>query len=336
MALRIADVIDHGWIDNTSPGVTTGELYLLGVTNPVKIYLKGNCWRDIAGAKLKFNNPNPVLDEKTCSDIHLLQKGVIGDITGSIKMKIPTISTDQFEEYFAAGKEIPFEWKNSIYLEWFSMANGRIVIESSIFETSLTEPAWQLSREEENLQRIENTHMMNQFMHLTLGMVDTETDIDFETDEADEFEWEKRLKLRDQLEEAAWLMESDAQTGEDTIPDIVAMESRHPLVQFAFKVHEDITKRLGESILDDGPRGGLANAVGYIFESTDDAWPQGNLHVEKGYQLAVLKRSVEACNHAVAYCNTIILEDESYDNTRFLMHELRSRILDSLKDLRST
>jgi len=338
MALRIADVIQHGWIDNTTPGITKGELYILGHNDPIKLFLKGNCWRDVAGTKMEFRNTDPILDEETIAAIHYLQKGVVGDITASMKRKIPTIGVDLFEEYYAERKEIPFEWKNAIYIEWFSMANGRIVIESTNFHVTLTEHKWEMSETAESKQRLHNNQAMNQFMHLTLGMLDAEAEVDFEAqDEADEYEWEKRLRLRDHLEEASWFLERETDIEEAEVKKNSApIADRHVLVQLAHHVHDIVVKQLGNAILDDGPRSGLANAIGYIFDAADDAWPAEDLPIENGYRLAVLKRALEACNHAVAYCNTLILEDESYEETRTEIHHLRGCILDTIRHIRSS
>ncbi len=337
MPLRIADIVQHGWIDNTSPRITKGELYILGQTEPIKIYLKGNCWRDIAGTRMMFSNTNPVLDDETYATLLQLQKGVVGDMTCSLKRKAPTIPMTQLEDYFEAKKEIPYEWKNCLYLEWFSIANGRVVIESTDFEITLSEHKWTLTETQERQQRIENSQAMNQFMQLAIDMAEAEAEINFETrEEVDEYEWEKRLRVKDQLEEAQWLLEetlpgdSDGQDEDEAAP----IEKRHFLVQLAHHTHDGIMKKLAESILDNGPRGALAAAMSYVYTSVDDAWPDKGLGIERGYRLAVMKRTLLACNNSVANCNTLMLEDDEYEQIRDEIYHLRDTILDTIRMLR--
>lgn len=338
MALRIADIIQHGWIDNTSPGVTKGELYVLGHQEPIKLFLKGNCWRDTAGTRMQFRNNSPVLDEETYATLQYLQKGVVGDMTCSIKRKVPTIPLEEFEDYFEKNKAIPFEWKNALYLEWFSISNGRVTIESTDFEITLSERQWTLSETAEQQQRIENSKAMNQFMQLAIDMAEAEAEISFESkEEADEYEWEKRLRVRDHLEEAQWILEESLPNEQETAENEeleAPISERHLLVQLAHHTHETIIEKLGDSILDSGPRGSLAASISYVFVATQDAWPDKGLDIEVGYRLAVMKRTLLACNHAIAHCNTLILEDDSYTEIRTEIHHLRDCILDTIRHLR--
>jgi hypothetical protein len=38
---------------------------------------------------------------------------------------------------------------NSLYLEWFSEANGRVVIESADYELNISAPEWRMTPEED-------------------------------------------------------------------------------------------------------------------------------------------------------------------------------------------
>jgi len=341
MAFRIADIIQHGWIDNTSPGIIKGELYILGTIDPVRLFLKGNCRRDMAGSKVQFRNNNPVLDEETFATLLNLQKGVVGDMTCSLKRRSPTIPMTELEEYFEQKKAIPYEWKNAIYLEWFSIANGRVIIESSDFEITLSEHQWELSEVQEHQQKIENSQAMNQFMQLAIDMAEAESEISFETDqEVDEYEWEKRLRVKDQLDEAQWLLEENL-PGDNTkltekfaSNEEIPIKNRHALVQLAHHTHENVMNKLDHSILDNGPRGSLAAAISYVYTSMNDAWPDKGLGLESGYRLAVMKRTLLACNNSIANCNTLLLEDDDYEAIRTEIHHLRDTILDTIRHLR--
>jgi len=54
----------------------------------------------------------------------------------------------QIGEYYAAGKQWSWHWGNCLYLEWFSQANGRVVIESTAYRLTIEgEPAWEMTAE---------------------------------------------------------------------------------------------------------------------------------------------------------------------------------------------
>src|SRR3972149_1408630 len=142
MAWRIEKSVIRGEIDNRVRGRVTGRIWFAGQAVPVELELKGNCWRDLAGRRLEFTNPEPKpgLPESFATR----QKGVAGDITASRKVKVPDIPLDQIGEYYAAKKPFPWHWGNSLYLEWFSERNGRVVIESAGYDLKIVgEPAWE-------------------------------------------------------------------------------------------------------------------------------------------------------------------------------------------------
>lgn len=60
MAWRIEEQIVRGEIDNRTPGLVTGKLWLVGREEPINLKLEGNPWRDLAGHLLNFTNPDPI------------------------------------------------------------------------------------------------------------------------------------------------------------------------------------------------------------------------------------------------------------------------------------
>ena len=73
---------------------------------PLVLSLDGDCWRDLAGTKLVFENPNP----RAGSDSEALdvdQSGVIGDMTASRKCKIQTVGEEESRQLYEAEKEVP-------------------------------------------------------------------------------------------------------------------------------------------------------------------------------------------------------------------------------------
>ncbi|MFD0893255.1 hypothetical protein KBB96_17680 [Luteolibacter ambystomatis] len=202
MAFRIDDAIVRGEIDNTVEGRTTGHLWLAGRAEPVTLDLDGDCWRDLAGSRLVFENPEPKPDAAT-GQLAAEQTGVTGDITASRKARVSTVSEEQIHAMHAAGQEIPYEWKHLLYLEWFSPANGRVLIESSSFHLTISTPSWAMDEDAEQAQQLANLHAMRDFM---AGIIrrrnGSQPAAEQDADELDEYEWEERLKESDRLADA--------------------------------------------------------------------------------------------------------------------------------------
>jgi hypothetical protein len=202
MAFRIDDVVVRGEIDNTVEGKTMGRIWLLGRDEPLSLNLEGDCWRDLAGSKLLFENSEPKPD-RTSEALALAQDGIVGDITASRKARVSTVTEDEIHALHAAGKEIPFQWKNLLYLEWFSHANGRVVIESSSFKLTVSEASWAMDEDAEQAQQLANLQAMRDFMASVIRRPNEgQTKRPASPEELDEFEWEERLKESDRLADA--------------------------------------------------------------------------------------------------------------------------------------
>ncbi|GAA5496466.1 hypothetical protein SAMN02745181_0231 [Rubritalea squalenifaciens DSM 18772] len=338
MAYRLDKAVVKGWIDNTSPGMTRGALEIMGLDRPVKLILRGNCWRDLAGTRLDFTNPSPELQEDVVEAMHTLQRGVIGDMTASIKVRIPTVPQSEFENYTSKNQDIPSVWRNALYLEWFSLVNGRCIIETADYQVKVSSHQWELDADGEKKQREENAMAMEHFMELMLTASEAESEVADAEGEVDEFEWEKRLRVRDSLEEAAWFLgEGPAETTIE-IHEVEEMptKNRHQIVQHAYLVQHKTIELLGNAILDDGPRSELALAIGYICDAIDECWPSKKVNLENGYRVAILKRTLEACNSAIAATNTLAMEDDKYEELRSLIFHLRDMMVDLSHGLRDS
>lgn len=344
MALRIEDIIQHGWIDNTSQGVITGELYLVGQSEPVSLALKGNGSRDIAGTRIEFKNHSPSTNEVASIALFSIQKGMVGKMTCSLRRMEATIPLEDMEVYLEKHLEIPHHWKNALYLEWYSIANGRVILESSSFEISISHHKWSLSSDEARQQSWQQKRLVEQFVQISKDMADAEAKVNFDSStEADEYEWEKRLRLMDHIDEAEWMLEEDFPAVSDQVQDVVvereadeSMSGRTVVVQLAHHTQEEILEKLGGSIMDQGPRGLLAASICYVFSLVDDAFPEAEIEQETGYQLALMKRTAFACNSSIAHCNTLLLEDDSYEEIRDGVHLLRDCILDTIRQFRKS
>ena len=208
MALRLDNAVIRGEIDNTSRGNVRGRLWLVGREEPVVLDLRGDAWRDVAGTRLSFVNPHP--EAQSAADaLHPKQKGYVGDITASRKIQIEPDAG--IEPGMAAG-----EWCNSLYLEWFSEENGRVFIESSDFEISVSEWLWEMDDAAEELQKTANLHTMRGWLAGIIRRPEPGTIDDDDFDDSEE-SWEESLKQSDRLGDAH--MEALEKYGEDGFDD---------------------------------------------------------------------------------------------------------------------
>jgi hypothetical protein len=175
MAWRIDEQLIRGEIDNRIQGRVTGRLWFVGRAEPVELDLEGNAWRDVAGHLLRFTNPAPKPSQREggLDGFASEQRGVVGDITASRKVKVPDCSMDEVMALIEAGKPFPWHWGNSLYLEWHSERNGRVVIESASYQIEIdAEAAWAMSEADEEAQREANGRAMIAFMERLTGAMD--------------------------------------------------------------------------------------------------------------------------------------------------------------------
>jgi hypothetical protein len=183
MAWRIEEQVVRGIIDNTVNGRVTGEIWLISREEPIRLELAGNTWRDLAGTSLEFLNPNPKLakgpDTSNPKSFFPLQKGVVGDITASRKVRVPDIPLDEVGDYYARREPFPWHWGNSLYLEWYSQANGRVVIECATYELKIDpEPVWWMSEAEEIEQRKSNSEQAVKFLERIGELIEQQRGLD--------------------------------------------------------------------------------------------------------------------------------------------------------------
>ncbi len=201
MAWRIDEAVAHGEIDNTVEGHTTGRIWLAGRDEPLILSLNGDCWRDLAGTRLQFENPKPVsVPDAEALDVD--QAGIVGDMTASRKNKVPTVSEQEFHDLYQNHQEIPHEWRNTLYLEWFSEINGRVVIESADYILTISPHEWEMDEDAENAQMLANLNSMRDFMAQVIRRRTPEGPEPDMSEELDEFAWEERLKESDRLTDA--------------------------------------------------------------------------------------------------------------------------------------
>lgn len=192
MAWRIEENVVRGEIDNRSFGRVYGKVWLTGRGDPLALELTGNCHKDLAGCRVTFTNPAPKSDRNLA--LAADQSGAVGDMTAARKVRV----IENFD-YLAMkkGKKFPEHMANCLYLEWFSHANGRVVIESTEYEITVSEPVWRLSPDEEIRQHEANANAMRAFMDRAAGALDPREEAAYDEAPKDEFEWELFLRASD-------------------------------------------------------------------------------------------------------------------------------------------
>jgi len=149
MAFRIHDCVVRGEIDNRTRGMVRGKIWLAGREAPVILVLRGNAWPDLAGCRLIFTNrlkPQPLPQAES---LQSLQRGGIGDLTASRKVRVFDVPLEEAMAMYERREKPPEHLANSLYLEWFSERNGRVVIESADYDLVISTPEWRMTPEEE-------------------------------------------------------------------------------------------------------------------------------------------------------------------------------------------
>jgi len=166
MAFRIHDSVVRGEIDNREKGIVRGKIWIEGRAEPVVLELEGNAWPDLAGCLLTFTNPLERIAHPHLDSLHRLQRGSIGDLTASRKVRVFDVPLE---------KEKPPEHKaNSLYLEWFSEANGRVVVESADYKLTISAPEWRLTPQEDAERATQAAAGMEDFMKRLAEAVEQE------------------------------------------------------------------------------------------------------------------------------------------------------------------
>ncbi|MBI3882504.1 MAG: hypothetical protein HY301_20890 [Verrucomicrobia bacterium] len=199
MAFRIHDSVVRGEIDNRVKGIVRGKIWLAGRGEPLALELNGNAHPDLAGCRLTFTNPQEHLAHPHLDSLAALQRGTIGDLTASRKVRVPSVPMEEFLHWPKEKGRPPSHWANSLYLEWFSEANGRVVIESADFELNISAPEWRLTPEEDAQRARDAAGGMAGFMgKLTEAITEQQRgQKDPEAGDWNEHDYEKLMKESD-------------------------------------------------------------------------------------------------------------------------------------------
>jgi hypothetical protein len=198
MAFRIHDSVVRGEIDNRVKGIVRGKVWIEGRAEPVVLELEGNAWPDLAGCLLTFTNPQKRILHPGLDSLNPIQRGSIGDLTGSRKVRVFDIPLQDALDMFDRKEKPPEHMANSLYLEWFSERNGRVVIESADYELTISAPEWRMTSEEDVERAKQAAAGMAGFMgKLTEAVEQHKRGQKDPEEEWDEHDYEKFLKESD-------------------------------------------------------------------------------------------------------------------------------------------
>ena len=198
MAFRIHDSVVRGEIDNRVKGTVRGRIWVEGRAEPVILELKGNAWPDLAGCLLEFTNPQKRFPHPHLESLHPVQRGSIGDLTASRKVRVFDVPLEEALEMIRREAKPPEHMANSLYLEWFSEANGRVVIESADYELTISAAEWRMTPEEDAQRASQAAAGMDDFMRkLTEAIEQQQRGQKGPDEEWNEHDYEKFLKESD-------------------------------------------------------------------------------------------------------------------------------------------
>jgi hypothetical protein len=198
MAFRIHDSVVRGEIDNRVKGIVRGKIWVTGRTAPVMLELQGNAHSDLAGCLLTFTNPLKCIPHHELDSLNPVQQGSIGDLTASRKVRVMEIPLPEAYLMKKRGEHVSEHMANSLYLEWFSQQNGRVVIESADYELTISPPEWRLTPEEDAERARQAAAGMNNFMQqLTEAIEQQQRGQKDPEAEWDEHDFEKLMKESD-------------------------------------------------------------------------------------------------------------------------------------------
>ncbi len=214
MAWRIHDSVIRGEIDNRERDIVRGKVWLHGIPEPIILDLKGNACADLAGCLLTFENTKETIPMRSDAQFWPVQRGGAGDVTASRKVRVFDIPFDEAYDRLKKKLPVPEHLANSLYIEWFSSRNGRVVIESSDCKLTISPPNWTLSEEDEQQRQNQASEGFSMFMQQLNAAVEAHRHEPPEDKEWDEFDYEKFMR------------ESDART--DKYAELLEKYMDHP------------------------------------------------------------------------------------------------------------
>jgi hypothetical protein len=195
MAFRIHESVVRGEIDNRVKGIVRGKIWMEGRAEPIALELQGNAWPDLAGCRLTLTNSQKPIPLPQAESLAALQRGSIGDLTASRKVRVFDLPLDEALAMLRRKEKPPEHMANSLYLEWFSEANGRVVIESADYQLSISAPEWRPTPQEEAERARQAAEGMGEFMsRLTQAIEQHQRGQKDPEEKWDEYDYERFLR----------------------------------------------------------------------------------------------------------------------------------------------
>jgi hypothetical protein len=154
MAWRPHEHLIDGYLDNTVPGIVTGHLRFRGMDELVRLNLAGDFHRDIRGAVLSIKRgPSDAEPERPdyMDGFSAIQDGDTGDITAGLP---------------------PVDYVAYPYIEWYSLENGRVVLELEPHEVEVVGSPL-IAGSEQPLDRTMQADLMARFLANVAGSLAT-------------------------------------------------------------------------------------------------------------------------------------------------------------------
>jgi len=198
MAFRIHDSVVRGEIDNRVKGTVRGKIWVEGRADPVVLELDGNAQPDLAGCLLTFTNPLPRVPHHHLDALHPVQRGGVGDLTASRKVRVFDVPLEEAFAMIDRGEKPPEHMANSLYLEWFSERNGRVVIEGADYKLTISAPEWRMTDDDMKRRASDAAAGLDSFMGKLTEAIETHQRGQKDPEEKwDEHDYEKFLKESD-------------------------------------------------------------------------------------------------------------------------------------------
>ncbi len=157
MLAFITPLVTRGVIDNTVRDRIELTLHVNCGGEPLRICLNGNCLRDIAGCRVEFENaqaapPPPQGQEPGALQLLRSHGGrfLAGDITLSRREHTGNVL------------------HNLLSIEFFVEARVRILLQTASFRFTVQRGSWQLTPDEEAVQRLMNREVLHEHVHYSV------------------------------------------------------------------------------------------------------------------------------------------------------------------------
>ena len=162
MAWRPSSCLRYGVLDNRVAGKVTVYIAFHGLKEPCIFDLDGDFHEDIRGCLVELKGNDDVSDYDI-KGLNKTQKGNVGDMTIGDEVTLTkdvweTFNDDAKRKYAVGEKYTPYvEYP---YFEWYSKANGRVVLELDKSQVKIVER-----------KQMKNSRVSNNSMDLMAGFM---------------------------------------------------------------------------------------------------------------------------------------------------------------------